>query len=111
MLILSSNKTVEIDGCSFTIRPEKYEDLFVAADQAAKLAAENGIEDERYGMVIMSNLSLVNRIVSWEGVGASADQPAECSRDNKLMLFAQRRDLLGKIAAALQEQEQADQGN
>lgn len=111
MLILSSDRKVEIDGCTFTVRPERYEDLFVAADQAAKLANENGIEDERYSMVMMGNMSLVNRIMAWEGVGTAPGEPAECTRANKLRLFAEHRDLLGKIAAALQEQEQADSGN
>src|SRR5574343_1717517 len=111
MLILSSNRVVEVDGCSFEVRPERYEDLFVAADQAAKLATETGIDDDRYAGVIMSNMSLVNRIVGWGGIGSAPDHPAECNRENKLALFAQRRDILGKIAVALQKQEQADSGN
>lgn len=111
MLILSSNRVVEVDGCTFTVRSEKYEDLFVAADQAAKLASEHGIDDERYSMVMMGNLSLVNRITAWDGIGTDQGQPAECNRENKLLLFAAHRDLLGKIATALQEQEQADSGN
>lgn len=111
MILLASERTVEVEGVKFTIRPEEYQDLFVVSDRAGKMASDMGIEDERYNQLIAVNLSLVNRITAWDGIGAQDGSPAPCTYENKLALFAQRRDLIGKIFQALSDQEAEDRKN
>ena len=111
MILLGTERVIEIDGVKFTVRPETYQDVFKASDKAAKMSLDMGIEDNRYSGIIAMNLTIVDRIVSWEGVGVSENEPAPCTYENKLTFFAQNREFVGKILRALSEGEADDRKN
>ena len=104
---LLSEQTVELDGMTFTVRPQTYEDFARAMDYAEKL----DISNENIRNVSIGSYSLLLRITSWTGVELSDGSVAECTDQNKMALFGQHPDLLNDLARHLGIIKEADEKN
>lgn len=111
MLIIGQNKTVEVDGLKFTVRPENYADLFRNFREEADAKAEKYGDDSEDHWLLTAVLHLHNRLVAWEGIGSAPNQPAELTEENLVMLVAMKPDIIGKIWQAYNDQGKSDQKN
>ena len=91
--------TVEVDGCTFTIRPPRHDDFLMGLTQSMPFG-------EQYRPYVMDRMGVKKRITEWTGVGFSEDDPAECNDENKEALFAERPDILERICVQLSEREE-----
>lgn len=101
-MILGIEREIEIDGVTFTVRPEQFDD-FIAA-----LGLGGGDGDAVTVSLARLGNTLIRRIVSWRGVELADGSAAPCTDEMKMRLFGQRPDLVGKLAAAIGEGEEAE---
>ena len=104
---LGGSQQIEVDGLKFTVRPQRYEDYVKALSMIEDLDLKG-----RSRNVAIGSFCVLLRISAWEGPIMPDDSPAECSYENKMLLFGQEPGLLNKIAdkAGLLEVEQAKNG-
>ena len=101
MLTIKKNPmaiTVEIDGCTFTVRPPRHDDFLMGLTQSIPF-------DEQYRPYVMDRMGVKKRISEWTGIVFAENEPAECTDENKETLFAERPDILERICTQLSDRE------
>lgn len=98
--IKTAAQKIEMDGVVFNVRGESYQDFLFAISEVGK----TGLTHEKDGgvhSVALNNLSIIPRIVSWEGPKNEDGTAAECSTENKLAFFGQNPVVLNELSKRL----------
>lgn len=113
-MILGTVREVEIEGVTFTVRPEEFEDFLACMEEESERRGDaDGVDVDSGGtadVVALRRLGIlmVRRIVAWQGIELPGNLPAPCTRENKERLFGQHPALVPKLVKALADAEEAE---
>ena len=114
-MILGTVREVEIEGVTFTVRPEEFEDFLACMElESERMGDADGVDvdsgNATADVVALRRLgiSMVRRIVAWQGIELPGNVPAPCTRENKERLFGQWPALVPKLVKALADAEEAE---
>ena len=86
--------TIEVDGLTFVLRPQVLADRVIAMEILEELEVD--ASNLRAGAVVVLDVMVALCIESWEGVEID-EKPAECSKENKLLLASQFPHIIAKV--------------
>ncbi len=105
MLISNGHRIVEVDGLTFTVRPETYMDHARAIDLMTQRLKDFS---EPVRFYVLEGLCVMQRIVAWEGPVLPNGGPAPCDDEHKDLLFGAHPQLLRSLIERIAEAEDAD---
>jgi hypothetical protein len=122
MLTINTEQArVEIEGSVYFIRPEDYLDIMLSYRRARKVLASKGYafvagleldDDERTLLAQTAALFIiVARLTDWQGVSLVSGEEAECTDENKLLLFGKYPGLIDRIIAEITKKEETEEKN
>lgn len=110
-ITLTSNAvryTVEVEGLTFVLRPQMLADRVAAMGVLEELDID--ASNLRAGALVVLDVMTALCIESWEGVEID-EKPAECSKENKLLLASQFPHIIAKVRNEYEAQLASAEGN
>lgn len=107
VILRTGNEAYEVDGITFTLRPQEYQDFGKSLDFVETL----DLQGENSRNIIAGYGCLMERIIEWDGVEVVEGEPAPCIPENKRALFAQVPGLLRKLGEQVGKREKVEEKN